>query len=114
MLFRQLFDTQSSTYTYLLASNKGNAIIVDPVLEKFLAMHQSIAHLYLQGVSLGNKVQCLESDLVFSIVDKLTRADIPCLTVHDSIIVQKKYQGLVRDLMNGTTFPDRELVGWLA
>ena len=84
---------------------------VDPVLEKFLAMHQSIAHLYLQGVSLGNKVQCLESDLVFSIVDKLTRADIPCLTVHDSIIVQKKYQGLVKLLMNTTTFPDPDLLG---
>lgn len=86
---------------------------VDPVLKKFLAMHQSIAHLYLQGVSLGNKVQCLESDLVFSIVDKLTRADIPCLTVHDSIIIQKKYQGLVRSLMDTTTFPDSDLVGWL-
>jgi hypothetical protein len=75
-------------------------------------MHQPIAHLYLQGKELGNKVQCLESDLVFSIVDKLTRAEIPCLTVHDSIIVQKKYQGLVRGLMGTTTFPDDEVVKW--
>ena len=56
-------------------------------------------------------MQCLKSDLVFSIVDKLTRADIPCLTVHDSIIVQKKYQGLVKLLMNTTTFPDPDLLG---
>ena len=33
MLIRQLFDAQSSTYTYLLA-DKGEALIIDPVLEK--------------------------------------------------------------------------------
>ncbi|MGC2409321.1 MAG: MBL fold metallo-hydrolase [Methyloceanibacter sp.] len=35
MIFRQLFDSTSSTYTYLLASRHGGeALIVDPVLEK--------------------------------------------------------------------------------
>ena len=35
MLFRQLFDSISSTYTYLIASRKGGeALIIDPVLEK--------------------------------------------------------------------------------
>lgn len=35
MIFRQLFDSTSSTYTYLLASRKGGeALIIDPVLEK--------------------------------------------------------------------------------
>ena len=35
MIFRQLFDSESSTYTYLLASRRGGeALIVDPVLEK--------------------------------------------------------------------------------
>ena len=34
MLFRQLFDKSSSTYTYLIASAKGReALIIDPVLE---------------------------------------------------------------------------------
>ena len=34
MLFRQLFDKTSSTYTYLIASAKGReALIIDPVLE---------------------------------------------------------------------------------
>ena len=34
MLFRQLFDTKSSTYTYLIASAKGReALIIDPVEE---------------------------------------------------------------------------------
>ena len=35
MIFRQLFDSVSSTYTYLIASRRGGeALIIDPVLEK--------------------------------------------------------------------------------
>ena len=35
MIFRQLFDAASGTYTYLLASRHGGeALIIDPVLEK--------------------------------------------------------------------------------
>src|SRR5919109_391960 len=35
MIFRQLFDNTSSTYTYLLASRHGGeALIIDPVLER--------------------------------------------------------------------------------
>jgi len=34
MIFKQLFDNNSSTYTYLIASAKGReALIIDPVLE---------------------------------------------------------------------------------
>ena len=31
MIFRQLFDSTSSTYTYIIA---GRALIIDPVLDK--------------------------------------------------------------------------------
>ncbi|HXL65238.1 MAG TPA: MBL fold metallo-hydrolase, partial [Xanthobacteraceae bacterium] len=35
MIFRQLFDQASGTYSYLLASRRGGeALILDPVLEK--------------------------------------------------------------------------------
>jgi len=35
MIFRQLFDSVSSTYSYVLASRRGGeALIIDPVLEK--------------------------------------------------------------------------------
>ena len=34
MIFKQLFDNKSSTYTYLISSGKGReALIIDPVLE---------------------------------------------------------------------------------
>ena len=43
MIFKQLFDTKSSTYTYLIASAKGReAIIIDPVLEN---VNEYISHL---------------------------------------------------------------------
>ena len=35
MIFRQLFDSTSGTYSYLIASRRGaEALIIDPVLEK--------------------------------------------------------------------------------
>ena len=43
MLFRQLFDTKSSTYTYLIASAKGReALIIDPVEEN---VDEYVSHL---------------------------------------------------------------------
>ena len=35
MIFKQLFDNKSSTYTYIISSGQGReALIIDPVLEK--------------------------------------------------------------------------------
>ena len=35
LVFRQLFDPQSSTYTYLLGDGRGgNAVLIDPVFEQ--------------------------------------------------------------------------------
>ncbi len=51
MIFRQLFDTVSSTYTYLLASRHGGeALIIDPVLEKVDRYLQLIDELDLRLV----------------------------------------------------------------
>jgi sulfur dioxygenase len=51
MLFRQLFDPVSSTYTYLLASRPGGeALIIDPVLERVDRYVQLIDELRLKLV----------------------------------------------------------------
>ena len=43
MIFKQVFDTKTSTYTYLIASAKGReAVIIDPVLEN---VNEYISHL---------------------------------------------------------------------
>jgi sulfur dioxygenase len=51
MIFRQLFDQTSGTYSYLLASRSGGeALIIDPVLEKVERYLQLIAELDLKLV----------------------------------------------------------------
>jgi sulfur dioxygenase len=51
MIFRQLFDSTSGTYTYLLASRHGGeALIIDPVLEKIDRYLQLVRELDLKLV----------------------------------------------------------------
>jgi glyoxylase-like metal-dependent hydrolase (beta-lactamase superfamily II)/rhodanese-related sulfurtransferase len=51
MIFRQLFDQTSGTYSYLLASRRGGeALIVDPVLEKVDRYLQLVGELDLKLV----------------------------------------------------------------
>jgi glyoxylase-like metal-dependent hydrolase (beta-lactamase superfamily II) len=51
VIFRQLFDSNSGTYTYLLASRPGGeALIIDPVLEKVDRYLQLVRELDLKLV----------------------------------------------------------------
>ena len=51
MIFRQLFDKVSSTYTYLIASDKGReALVIDPVLENVQLYIQLLKELDLKLV----------------------------------------------------------------
>ena len=51
MLFRQLFDQTSGTYSYLMASRRGGeALIIDPVLEKVDRYLQLVRELDLKLV----------------------------------------------------------------
>jgi len=51
MMFRQLFDQVSGTYSYLLASRPGGeALIIDPVLEKVDRYLQLVKELDLKLV----------------------------------------------------------------
>ncbi|HML08301.1 MAG TPA: MBL fold metallo-hydrolase [Xanthobacteraceae bacterium] len=51
MIFRQLFDSTSGTYTYLLASRHGGeALIIDPVLERVERYLQLVRELDLRLV----------------------------------------------------------------
>src|SRR5258708_19528284 len=51
MIFRQLFDSTSGTYTYLIASRHGGeALIIDPVLERLDRYLQLVRELDLKLV----------------------------------------------------------------
>jgi len=57
MLFRQLFDRETCTYTYLIADPSGKAVLVDPILEQVERDLTLIEELNL------NLVYCLETHI---------------------------------------------------
>ncbi|WP_443641284.1 hypothetical protein ABXT70_00805 [Candidatus Njordibacter sp. Uisw_039] len=94
---------------YLRIKDKKKVKIID-ILQVFLNKHRSISHMFLKGKQVGNKVQCLESDLVFAVVNELTNRSIPTLTVHDSFIVKATDKATLDTLKTTTAFPDQDLV----
>ena len=58
MIFRQLFDSVSGTYSYLLASRAGGeALILDPVLEKVDRYCQLLRELDLRLVKAVDTIE---------------------------------------------------------
>ena len=95
MIFRQLFDQVSSTYSYLLASRHGGeALILDPVLEKAERYCQLLreldlklvkavdTHLHADHVTglgeLRDRTHCV------TIMGEQSKADIVAMRVSDS------------------------------
>lgn len=94
MIFRQLFDSASSTYSYLVASRQGGeALIIDPVLEKVERYLQLLRELDLRLVksldthlhadhitgsaSLRDRTHCV------TVMGEQTKADIVSMRVAD-------------------------------
>ena len=102
-------EDQIDCNDYLMIRDKKKVKIID-ILQVFLNKHRSISHMFLKGKQVGNKVQCLESDLVFAIVNQLTNRSIPVLTIHDSFIVKATDKDTLDTLMTTTGFPDQDLV----
>ena len=95
MIFRQIFDNISSTYTYMIASRKGGeALIIDPVLEKidqYLTLLEQLdlkllkvidTHIHadhISGISeLHNKTKCI------TVMGEQAPADIVDMYVKDN------------------------------
>ena len=96
MIFRQLFDNTSSTYTYLLASRHGGeALIIDPVLERVDRYIQLLKELDLRLVkaidthlhadhitglaALRERTHCI------TVMGEQTRAEVVSIRVGDEI-----------------------------
>ena len=81
MIFRQLFDKTSSTYTYLLAERKGGeALLIDPVLENTDQYVRLIDELDLKLVKAVDTH--IHADLAncLTAMGAMTRAE--CVSVH--------------------------------
>jgi glyoxylase-like metal-dependent hydrolase (beta-lactamase superfamily II)/rhodanese-related sulfurtransferase len=94
MIFRQLFDSTSSTYSYLLASRRGGeALIIDPVLERVDRYIQLLKELDLRLVkaidthlhadhitgldALRERTRCI------TVMGEQTKADVVSIRVTD-------------------------------
>ena len=92
MIFRQLFDGVSSTYTYLIASRRGGeALIIDPVIERvdrYLQLVRELdlklvkavdTHLHADHISglgeLRNRTRCI------TVMGEQTKADVVSMRV---------------------------------
>jgi glyoxylase-like metal-dependent hydrolase (beta-lactamase superfamily II)/rhodanese-related sulfurtransferase len=108
MIFRQLFDSVSGTYSYLLASRAGGeALILDPVIEKVDRYCQLLRELDLRLVKavdthlhadhitglgeLRDRTQCV------TIMGEQTKADVVAMRVSDGDKVM--IEGLSLDVM---------------
>jgi glyoxylase-like metal-dependent hydrolase (beta-lactamase superfamily II)/rhodanese-related sulfurtransferase len=94
MIFRQLFDSNSSTYTYLLASREGGeALIIDPVLEKVDRYIQLLNELDLRLVKaidthlhadhITGLVALRERTRCITVMGEQTKADVVSIRVAD-------------------------------
>ena len=108
MIFRQLFDSTSGTFTYLLASRSGGeALIIDPVLEKVGRYLQLIRELDLKLVkaidthlhadhitglgALRDRIQCI------TVMGEQTKADVVSMRVAEGDRVA--IEGLALDVL---------------
>jgi sulfur dioxygenase len=99
MIFRQLFDSTSGTYTYLLASRHGGeALIIDPVIERvdrYLQLVRELdlrlvkavdTHLHADHVTglgaLRDRTHCI------TVMGEHTRADVVSMRVSDGDRIQ--------------------------
>ena len=49
--------------------------------------------------TVGRRAMFLESNMVLGVLDRLTKANIPSVTIFDSFIFPKKYEKQVRKIM---------------
>lgn len=94
MIFRQLFESVSSTYSYILASRKGGeALIIDPVLEKvdrYLQLFEELdiklvkaidTHLHADHVTGLGALR--DRTLCVTVMGEQTKADVVSMRVSD-------------------------------
>ena len=108
MIFRQLFDQVSSTYSYLLASRcGGEALIIDPVLEKvdrYIQLLQELdlklvkavdSHLHADHITglgaLRDKTHCI------TVMGEQTKADVVSMRLAEGD--KLTIEGLVLDVI---------------
>ena len=99
MIFRQVFDNKSSTYTYLIASAKGReAVIIDPVIENvetYISILNELelkllkvidTHIHADHITGASKLK--QTTNCSTIMGELTPADAVDIKLKDNEIIK--------------------------
>lgn len=73
-----------------------------PLIETFRKTHKLIDHYFCHGSDTGLKIMNLDSRIALDVLHHFAKQNIPILAVHDSFIVQEKYKGELRQVMEKT------------
>ena len=104
MIFRQLFDSVSSTYSYILASRKGGeALIIDPVLDKvdrYIQLFKELdvklvkaidTHLHADHITGLGALR--DRTLCVTVMGEQTKADVVSMRISDGDTVDIDREG---------------------
>jgi hypothetical protein len=72
---------------------------VPRVLDYYKIDNEPIAKWIMNSRTVGRRAMFLESNMVLGVLDRLTKANIPSVTIFDSFIFPKKYEKQVRKVM---------------
>ena len=72
---------------------------VPRVLDYYKIDNEPIAKWIMNSRTVGRRAMFLESNMVLGVLDRLTKANIPSVTIFDSFIFPKKYEKQVRKIM---------------
>jgi len=75
---------------------------VKPLITEFRNAHKPIEHYFCSGSETGLRIMNQDSRIALDIVDHFAKRNIPILAVHDSFIVQEKYEDELRETMGNT------------
>ena len=70
-----------------------------PLIEAFKEKHFRIQHHFCQGKDTGLRIMNKDSKIALNVIDHFSQHGIPILCVHDSFIVQKRFESELNEIM---------------
>jgi len=86
------------TELVLKAQFEASGYSLEEIYDLLLERHTAIRPL-LNNPATGLKLQRMDSDIAFNIIDEMMNQGIPCLPVHDSFIVPSQHEKLLEETM---------------
>ena len=87
-------------YSKVFAVKKAGITIAGPLMKKFLEAHEPIRKYLCTGNRTGMKLMNKDANIAMDVCKHFAKQNIPILPIHDSFIVQAKYEQELREVMD--------------